>query len=190
MDTENTQKQYEKVPQVVAILCSERPKESKTRDLEKEPAKAQLQGSIKNRVRYSGAARRKHKKQLQKEAGEGPIQANTQETDAAAHSLTTEKGGPSTVVKRPRSGLSIPRPSGAQQKKRPKVPEQRTYAQATSNLIRVAIVPMAYPDRNFEDEEIVLLKRSIKGRILDLVKGTTAPIFQDGAVLTVLMKRL
>jgi hypothetical protein len=37
---------------------------------------------------------------------------------------------------------------------------------------------MAYPDRKFEDQEVVLLKRSIKGCILDLVKGTRAPVFQ------------
>jgi hypothetical protein len=47
---------------------------------------------------------------------------------------------------------------------------------------------MAYPDRKFTDKEAVLLKRSVKGRILDLVKGTKAPIFQgtsdrDGAVI-------
>ena len=47
---------------------------------------------------------------------------------------------------------------------------------------------MAYPDRKFKDKEVVLLKRSVKGRILDLVKDTKAPIFQgtsdrDGAVI-------
>jgi hypothetical protein len=77
---------------------------------------------------------------------------------------------------------------GDQQSKKPKVPEQRTYAEATFNLIRVAIVLMAYPDRKFEDEDVVLLKRLIEGCILDLVKGTKAPIFQgtsnrDGAVI-------
>ena len=38
---------------------------------------------------------------------------------------------------------------------------------------------MTYPDRTFTDEEVVLLKRPIKGRILDLVKDTQVPIFHD-----------
>jgi hypothetical protein len=53
---------------------------------------------------------------------------------------------------------------------------------------RVAIVPMAYPDRKLDEEEVALLKRLVKGRILDLVRGTKAPIFQntsdrDGTVI-------
>jgi hypothetical protein len=74
---------------------------------------------------------------------------------------------------------SIPSPSGVQiTKKNPKIPEQRTYAQAAAGINRAAIVPMAYPDRRFNEEEVALLKESVKGRILDLVMGTKAPIFQ------------
>jgi hypothetical protein len=74
------------------------------------------------------------------------------------------------------------------QKKKTKVPEQRTYAQAAAGISRVAIVSMAYPDRRLDEEEVALLKESVKGRILDLVMGTKAPIFQgtsdrDGAVI-------
>ena len=83
---------------------------------------------------------------------------------------------------------SIPSPSGVQQTKKPKVPEQKTYAQVAAGISRVAIVPMAYPDRKFDEEEVALLKRSVKGRILDLVRGTKAPSFQgtsnrDSAVI-------
>jgi hypothetical protein len=83
---------------------------------------------------------------------------------------------------------SIPSPSGEQITKKPKVPEQKTYTQATAGISRVATVPMAYPDRKFDEEEVALLKESVKGRILDLVRGTKAPIFQgtsdrDGAVI-------
>ena len=47
---------------------------------------------------------------------------------------------------------------------------------------------MVYLNRMFTDEDIVLLKRSVKGRIIDLVKGIKAPIFQgtsdtDGEVM-------
>jgi hypothetical protein len=38
---------------------------------------------------------------------------------------------------------------------------------------------MTYPDRKFTGEEVVLFKRPIKGRILDLVKDTKVPIFHD-----------
>jgi hypothetical protein len=82
----------------------------------------------------------------------------------------------------------IPSPSGVQKTKKPKVHEQKTYAQVAAGISRVAIVPMAYLDRKFDEQEVVLLKGSMKGRILGLVKGTKAPIFQgtsdrDGAVI-------
>ena len=135
-----------------------------------------------------GAARCRHKKQLRKEAGERAVQATTQQTDTAANPPRTEEGSPSRAGKHSRSHPSTPSPSGAQQTKKPTVPEQRTYAQAASDIIRVAIVLMAYPDRKFTDKEVILLKRLVKGRILDLVKGTKAPIFQgtsdrDSAVI-------
>ena len=93
METKNTSIKYEEVLRGVATLCSKRTKDSMTGDLEKEPAKAQMQGSSIPCVRYSGAARWKHKRQLQKEAGEKAVQANTQQTDAAADSPRTEEGG-------------------------------------------------------------------------------------------------
>ena len=40
--------------------------------------------------------------------------------------------------------------------KKPKVPEQKTYAQAAAGISRVAIVPMAYPDRRLDVEEVVV----------------------------------
>ena len=115
---------------------------------------------------------------LRKEAGKEAVQASSQQTDVTADPPGTEESSTSKVVKCPQSDPSTPRPSGAQQNKKPTVPEQTTYAQVTSNLIRVANIPMAYPDRKLEDQEVVLLKRSIKGCILDLVKGTRAPVFQ------------
>ena len=62
--------------------------------------------------------------------------------------------------------------------KKPKVPEQKTYGQVAAGISRVAIVPVAYPDRKFDEEEVALLKGSVKGRILDLIKCTKTPIFQ------------
>ena len=84
MGTKENRRKYEAVLQGVATLCSERPKESKKEDLGKEPAEAQPQEPKTIRIRYSGAARRRHKKQLQREAGERAVQAGTQQTDAAA----------------------------------------------------------------------------------------------------------
>jgi hypothetical protein len=53
----------------------------------------------------------------------------------------------------------------------------------------MAILPKAYPDGKFKGDEVALLRRSIKGSILDLVRGTKAPIFQgtsesDGAAIS------
>jgi hypothetical protein len=55
--------------------------------------------------------------------------------------------------------------------KKPKVPEQKTYAQAAAGISRVATIPMAYQDRKFDEEEVAPLKILVKGRILDLVRG-------------------
>ena len=84
MGIKENRHKYEAAVQGVATLCSERPKESKKEDLGKEPAEAQPQEPKTIRIRYSGAARRRHKKQLQREAGERAVQAGTQQTDAAA----------------------------------------------------------------------------------------------------------
>ena len=156
MGTKENRHKYEAVLQGVATLCSERPKESKKEDLGKEPAEAQPQEPKTIRIRYSGAARRRHKKQLQKEAGERAVQAGTQQTDAAAIPPGTGEQGPSRAAKRSRLDSSIPSPSGVQQTKKPKVPEQKTYAQAAAGISRVAIVPMAYPDRRLDVEEVVV----------------------------------
>jgi hypothetical protein len=83
------------------------------------------------------------KKKLQKKAGERTVHASTQETDAAANPSRTEEGGPSKAVKHLRLDLGTPSPSSAQQIKKPKVPEQRTYTQLASNKIRVTTVLMA-----------------------------------------------
>jgi hypothetical protein len=188
METKEIENRYEAVLQGVATLCSERLKESKKEDLGKEPAEAQPQESATTRKRYSGAARRRHKKQQQREAGERAVQAVTQQTDAAAISPGSGKQGLSRAVKRSWLDSSIPSPSGEQITKKPKVPEQRTYAQTAAGINRVAIVPKAYPDKRFDEEEVALLKETVTGCILDLVMGTKAPIFQgtserDGAVI-------
>ena len=84
MGTKENRHKYDAVIQGVATLCSERPKKSKEEDLGKEPVEAQPQEPKTIRVRYSGAARHRHKKTLQREAGERAVQAGTQQTDAAA----------------------------------------------------------------------------------------------------------
>jgi hypothetical protein len=188
MGTKENRRKYEAVLHGVATLCSERPKESKKEDLGEEPDEAQPQEPKTTRIRYSGAAKRRHKKQQQREAGERAVQSGTQQTDAAAIPPGNGKQGPSRAVKRSRLDSSIPIHSGVQKTKKPKVPEQKIYAQVAGGISRVAIVPMAYPGRKFDVKEVALLKGLMKGRILDLVKGTKAPIIQgtsdrDGAVI-------
>jgi hypothetical protein len=106
--------------------------------------------------------RRRHKEQLQREAGERAVQAGTQ-TDAAAIPPGTGEQGPSRATKCSQLDSSIPSPSGVQHTTKPKVPVQKTYAQAAAGISRVAIVPMAYPDRKFDEEEVALLKRFGEG---------------------------
>jgi hypothetical protein len=118
MGTKENRHKYEAVLQGVATLCSERPKESKTKDLGEQPAEAQPQEPKTTRIRYSGAARRRHRKQLQREAGERAVQAGNQQTNAAAVPLGTGEQGPSRAVKRSRLDSSIPSPSGVQQTKK------------------------------------------------------------------------
>jgi hypothetical protein len=106
------QNKHEAVLQGVATLCSKRPKESKTDDLGEKPATAQPQESRTTRARYSGAARSRYKKQLQREAEERAVQAGTQLPDEAANPPGTEEGGPSRASKRSRSDSSTPSLSG------------------------------------------------------------------------------
>ena len=97
MGTKENRRKYEAVLHGVATLCSKRPKESKEEDLGEEPAETQPKTP---RIRYSGAARRRHKKQLQREAGERALQAGTQQTDAAAIPPGNGEQGPSRAAKR------------------------------------------------------------------------------------------
>jgi hypothetical protein len=41
-------------------------------------------------------------------------------------------------------------------------------------LVPVALLPLTYPDRKLDGKKLNLVKKLIKGRILDLVKGTKA----------------
>ena len=46
------------------------------------------------------------------------------------------------------------------------------------SLVPVALVPLTYPDRKLDDK-VNLVKKMIKGRILDLVKDTKAPLLKS-----------
>jgi hypothetical protein len=99
MDTKDNQHKYEAVLQGMATLCSEQVKESEMEDLGEELAEAQPQEPKTTCIRYSGAARCRYKKQLQREAGEWAVKAGTQQTDAAATPSGTGEGSPSRAVK-------------------------------------------------------------------------------------------
>ena len=120
METKDNRHKYEAVLQGVATLRSEQPKESKMEDLAEEPTEAQPQEQTTTRIRCSGAARRRYKKHLQREAGERAVQSGTQQTDAAATPPGTGEGGPSRAAKHSQSDPSTPSPSGVQTKKNPK----------------------------------------------------------------------
>jgi len=46
-------------------------------------------------------------------------------------------------------------------------------------LVPVALVPLAYPGRKLDGKMVNLVKKLIKGRILDFVKGTKAPLLKS-----------
>lgn len=56
--------------------------------------------------------------------------------------------------------------------------DQWTYASVTSNLVRVAIILLASTDRKLDGSEVELIKKLIKGHILDFVKGSNAQVFK------------
>jgi len=119
----------DKVLQGVASLGSERPEECNSGAVLPED-------HPKTRVRYSGAARRRYKKQLQREREATKAQIPLAEADSSP--------GPSSGVvsivalKRARPGNNTPSPIDTCQSKRPKINNQGPYAQANKGLVRLA----------------------------------------------------
>ncbi|XP_077270928.1 uncharacterized protein LOC143902091 [Temnothorax americanus] len=73
-----------------------------------------------------------------------------------------------------------PSPSTTQLGKRPKIAaDQRTFAQATSGLARVAMVPMEYPELKLDQKEAVLLRDKVREGILGIAKCTKASTFRS-----------
>lgn len=136
----------------------------------------------KTRVRYSGAARRRYKKLL-KEGGVA--------SPASPPSLSkpTEGGrdAPTRADKRSRPEQTTPG-SADRQGKKPKVTDQGSYAQAARGTIKLAIIPDNYPEIKLGAEDVALIRKLIRKRILELPANTRAPTFagsweRDGALV-------
>lgn len=155
----------------------------------KSPEKQDTGSATKTRVRYSGAARRRYKKQMQAAGLKGAAKPSTEPKPAESSTPRTGEQVSEGAVKRPRQELSTPSPTTSKQpEKRPKVADQRTFSQAVSGVVRVAIVPINYPVVQLRAEETEELREEIEGRILGLTRGTKAPTFKgtsdrDGAVV-------
>jgi hypothetical protein len=157
LETKENRHKYEAVLKGVATLCSERPKESKKEDLGEEPAEAQPQEPKTIRKRYSGAARRRHKKQQQREAGERAVHlVPSRPMQLLSHLDLGSRVHQGQLNARDWT-RAYPVLQEYNKQKKPKVPELNTYAQVAAGISRVAIVPMAYPDRKFD----ALLKGSV-----------------------------
>ncbi|KMQ89205.1 rni-like protein [Lasius niger] len=101
------------VLQGVATLGGERPKENRPNSLGMKPDKAQPQAG--KTLRYSGAARRRYKKQKQLE-GKGEVEKPAPTfTTASATTPRTGELASTGSSKRHRSEQSTPSPSGALQ---------------------------------------------------------------------------
>lgn len=118
----------------------------------------------------------RYNKQLQKESKE--LQASTCPTKGVAGTSKTGEESQTKVVEHPRTDQNTPIPSAHHQDKRPKVDDQRTYTQVTVGLVRVALVPLVYPNGELDCKEVTLVKKLIMGHILDFSKGTKVPLFQ------------
>jgi len=125
------------------------------------------------RIRFSGAARRRYKKQRQ----EGEQAEKAQGLPPAAGLCLTDKGGNAEVgaQKRTKPEHNTLSPS-AETDKRLKIIDGGTYAQ-TKGIIRMALVPEGYPDRKLGDGEVGETRKLIRGCILELPEGTLAPTF-------------
>jgi len=118
-----------------------------------------------NRVRYSAAARYK------KQGGRRDSHAfSTCPTEGAAATSKDGEESQTGAVKRPRTDPNTPlcRSKG-----------QEVDAQATISLVPATLLPLTYPDRKLNGKKLHLVKKLIKGRILDLVKGTKAPLLKS-----------
>lgn len=51
-------------------------------------------------------------------------------------------------------------------------------AQATSQMVKWALVPASYPDHKMTPEDVRELKRLLRSQILSLMEGTKAPTFE------------
>lgn len=105
------------------------------------------------------------------------MQASTCPTKGVAGTSKAGEENQTKALEHLRSDPKIPSPSANHQGKRPKVNDQRTYAQVTARLVKVALVPLAYPNKEL-DCKVTLVKKLIMGHILDLLKGTKAPLFE------------
>jgi hypothetical protein len=119
----------------------------------------------------------RYKKQLQKVSKGRTVQASACPTEGVAGTSKAGEESQTKAVEHPRSDPNTPSPSANHQSKRPKVDDQRTYALVAVRLVKVALVPLAYPNKEL-DCKVTLVKKLIMGHILDLFKGTKAPLFQ------------
>lgn len=176
---QNKQFDTNKILQSVISLGSERPEESNSRT-------DSIGDSPKIRVRYSGAARRRYKKQLQKE--KEATETQTSSTEVMPNSKAEGIEAPVVTPKRVCPELSIPSPTDTHQSKRLKISDQESYVQAIKSIVKLALTLEDYPDKKLAAEECNMIRKLIRERILELPEDTKAPTFsgsweRDGALV-------
>lgn len=161
-----------KVLQGVASLGSERPEESTV------AGASSTEACPKTRVRYSGAARRRYKKQMQLQREGEVATAKSTPSEAVSAPEGTGGSGPARTAKRPRpEPTNTPSPPLKQPDKRPRLKDQGTFAQITRGIIRLAVVVDGFSDKKLGDGEAAEIRKLIRGRIIALQRGTKAPTF-------------
>ncbi|KAK0157070.1 hypothetical protein PV328_011933 [Microctonus aethiopoides] len=144
--------------------------------------KATKPGAEKPRVMYSGAARRRFKKEQRKLGAE-----QAQGTSAPELGVGGGGGSKAQEGKRPAPEHDTPSPQSRRPDKISKL-ASGTYAQAATKMVRWALVPESYPEQRLTPEDIGSLKGLLRSQILSLKEGTRAPKFEgvwerDGAAV-------
>lgn len=171
-------------PSVATPWCGERPVKQEPDCLEQKPSETAQFQVEKPHVKYSCTVRRRLRRQRQKERQKAERAAFLALSSASttggvgATTTSTVTTGLPVSLKRVKTELDASDYSNAPSAKRFKVDDQEPFSQ-TPCTVTLAIVPMDYPDRRLDADEVDSITNLIKLRILSLPNDTKAPTFNN-----------
>jgi len=117
----------------------------------------------KTRFRYSEAARRRYKKQLQREREAAKAQISPPKANSSPE--LSSGGARLWRLNAPGRGLTPLAPPKLARAS--KISDQGSYAHATKGLVRLALILEGFPDEKLRAAECGLIRKMIRGRILE-----------------------